>query len=178
MRKIVTLKRKDLAALFHNTADKVGITAAIVEKDFWVCWMLDYLFHRCEWKDHIAFKGGTSLSKSYGLIERFSEDIDLILDWRVLGYSIDEPWEERSNTKQNAFNNEAGIRTEAFLKDSFIPSVLSDLEKELPEPIQCYIDAEDPQTVIIAYTRSFNDVSVLPVIRLEIGALLLGRLRN
>ena len=42
--------------------------------------MLDYLFHRSVWKDKIAFKGGTSLSKSYGLIERFSEDIDLILD--------------------------------------------------------------------------------------------------
>lgn len=56
-----------------------------IEKDFWVCYMLDYLFHRCAWKDNLDFKGGTSLSKAYGLIERFSEDIDLILDWRVLG---------------------------------------------------------------------------------------------
>ncbi len=47
----------------------------------------------------MVFKGGTSLSKAFGLIERFSEDIDLILDWRLLGYGIDEPWEERSNTK-------------------------------------------------------------------------------
>lgn len=53
--------------------------------------MLDYLFHRSKWKDHIAFKVGTSLSKSYGLIERFSEDIDLIPDWRVLEYEADEP---------------------------------------------------------------------------------------
>ena len=56
-----------------------------IEKDFWACYMLDYLFHRCAWKDNLAFKGGTSLLKAYGLIERFSEDIDLILDWRVLG---------------------------------------------------------------------------------------------
>ena len=171
MKSIAAFSKKDRIALFNNTSAKTGMTAAVIEKDFWVCWMLDYLFHRCEWREHIAFKGGTSLSKSYGLIERFSEDIDLILDWCVLGYSVNEPWENRSNTKQDAFNKEAGTRTEVFLKYEFIPSVTSDLQKELPEPVQCYIDEEDPQTVIFAYTRSFNDVSVLPVIRLEIGAL-------
>ena len=96
MRKIATIKENDRKALFQNTAPKMGLTNAIIEKDFWVCFMLDYLFHRCEWKDNIAFKGGTSLSKAYGLIERFSEDIDLILDWRVIGFEIDEPWKERS----------------------------------------------------------------------------------
>ena len=171
MRNISCISSKDREALFRNTAVRMGLGEAIIEKDFWVCWMLDYLFHRCEWKDHIAFKGGTSLSKSYSLIERFSEDIDLILDWRVLGYGIDEPWEERSNTKQDAFNKEAGARTEAFIKEEFIPSIVSDFQNELPEPVKCFIDEEDPQTVIFAYTRSFDDVSVLPVIRLEIGAL-------
>ena len=106
MKQIATLASEGRRALFANTADKIGMTVAIVEKDFWVCWTLDYLFHRCPWKKHLAFKGGTSLSKAYGLIERFSEDIDLILDWRVLGYSADEPWESRSNTKQDKFNTE------------------------------------------------------------------------
>ena len=55
------------------------MNAAIIEKDFWVCLTLDYLFHHCKWKQAFAFKGGTSLSKVYGLIDRFSEDIDLIL---------------------------------------------------------------------------------------------------
>lgn len=97
MKNIATIKENDRKALFQNTAAKMGLTNAIIEKDFWVCFMLDYLFHRCKWKNSIAFKGGTSLSKAYALIERFSEDIDLILDWRVIGYSIDEPWQERSN---------------------------------------------------------------------------------
>lgn len=171
MRDIAKLNEKDRKALFHNTAAKMGMTDAIIEKDFWVCYMLDYLFHRCAWKEHIAFKGGTSLSKSYGLIERFSEDIDLILDWRVLGYSIYEPWEERSNTKQDAFNKEAGAKTEAFLRNEFMPSITADLQKELPSPVQCYIEEDDPQTVVFAYDRSFDDFSILPVIRLEIGAL-------
>lgn len=70
----------------------MGTNAAIIEKDFWVCLTLDYLFHICKWKQAFAFKGGTSLSKVYGLIDRFSEDIDLILDWRTVGYAYNEPW--------------------------------------------------------------------------------------
>lgn len=171
MRKIATIKENDRKALFQNTAAKMGLTNAIIEKDFWVCFMLDYLFHRCEWKNHIAFKGGTSLSKSYGLIERFSEDIDLILDWRVIGFGLDEPWEERSNTKQDLFNKEANSRTESFLKETFMPAVVADLQKELDTSVKCYIDETDPQTVVFAYNRSFSDNSILPVIRLEIGAL-------
>ena len=131
MRDIARLSEKDKKALFHNTAAKMGMTDAIIEKDFWVCYMLDYLFHRSAWKNNIAFKGGTSLSKSYGLIERFSEDIDLILDWRVLGYEKNEPWADRSNTKQDVFNKEAGTKTEAFLRNEFMPAVIADLQDEL-----------------------------------------------
>ena len=86
MRNVARLPESDRRELFRNTADKMGLNDAIVEKDFWVCFTLDYLFHRCPWKETITFKGGTSLSKAFNLISRFSEDIDLILDWRVLGY--------------------------------------------------------------------------------------------
>ena len=171
MRNIATIPARDREALFRNTAAKMGMSEAIIEKDFWVCYMLDYLFHRCAWKDNLAFKGGTSLSKAYGLIERFSEDIDLILDWRVLGYGINEPWEKRSNTKQDIFNKEANTRAEDFLRDTFLPSVISDLTAELGENIRCFIDEDDPQTVKIAYPNSFADMSILQEIRLEIGAL-------
>ncbi|MBX3180319.1 MAG: nucleotidyl transferase AbiEii/AbiGii toxin family protein [Candidatus Hydrogenedentes bacterium] len=85
--------------LFQETAAEMGVHPAIAEKDFWVCWILDYLFTECAWKDRLAFKGGTSLCKAFGLIERFSEDIDLVLDWRVLGYSEDEPTADRSATQ-------------------------------------------------------------------------------
>ena len=171
MRNIAKINETDRKALFHNTAAKMGMTDAIVEKDFWVCYMLDYLFHRCAWKENIAFKGGTSLSKAYGLIERFSEDIDLILDWRVLGYKINEPWEARTYTKQDMFNKEANLRAEVFLRDTFLPSVVADLTTELGESIRCFIDNDDPQTVKIAYPNNFSDMSILQEIRLEIGAL-------
>lgn len=170
MRRIAIIEEKDRQALFQNTAAKMGLPDAIIEKDFWVCWMLDYLFHRSKWKDHIAFKGGTSLSKSFGLIERFSEDIDLILDWRVIGYGLNEPWRERSHTKQDLFNREANHRTEAFLRDMFLPAVKRGLQDELRN-IDCYLDENDNQTVIFAYHNGFCDPSILPVIRLEIGTL-------
>ena len=86
MKNAAWLSDNDKRILFRNTADKMGLSDAIVEKDFWVCFTLDYLFHRSPWKDSVTFKGGTSLSKAYNLINRFSEDIDLILDWGVLGY--------------------------------------------------------------------------------------------
>ena len=171
MRKIAQLPDQDRRDLFRNTADKMGLSDAIVEKDFWVCFTLDFLFHRSVWKDAITFKGGTSLSKAYHLINRFSEDIDLILDWRVLGYGLMEPWEARSNTKQDAFNKEANRRAEVFLAQTFLPAVKEALSEEIGREAQITIEDRDPQTVIFSYPRIFSNPSTLQVIRLEIGAL-------
>lgn len=171
MRTIAVIEASEREDLFFNTAAKMKISEAVIEKDFWVCYMLDYLFHRCAWKDHLAFKGGTSLSKAYDLIKRFSEDIDLILDWRVLGYGIDEPWEQRSNTKQDAFNKEANERAEKFLRNEFLPAIKKDLTEELMLPVKCEIDSRDGQTVKFTYPNSFSDTAILQEIRLEIGAL-------
>ena len=171
MRKIACLPDDDRKELFRNTADKMGLNDAIVEKDFWVCFTLDYLFHCCPWKDSITFKGGTSLSKAFNLISRFSEDIDLILDWRVLGYGKLEPWEKRSNTKQDAFNKEANNRAEIFLAEQFCPTIKKELSLALGCDANIYIDENDKQTVIFAYPNLFTNPSTLQVIRLEIGAL-------
>jgi len=171
MRKIACIEPKEREALIRNTAAKMGVNEAVVEKDFWVCYILDFLFHRCAWKSNFVFKGGTSLSKAYGLIERFSEDIDLVLDWRVLGYGKDEPWKQRSNTKQDAFNKEANMRAAVFLRDVFVPSVNSNLMNEVPFTLHGTIDAFDSQTVRITYPNSFSASGILQEIRLEIGAL-------
>lgn len=171
MKNAARFSDNDRRVLFRNTADKMGLNDAIVEKDFWVCFTLDYLFHRSPWKDSITFKGGTSLSKAFNLISRFSEDIDLILDWRVLGYGKDEPWEKRSNTKQDAFNKEANARAEAFLAETFCPAVREGLFQELGREADVHMDGVEGQTVIFAYPKLFTGVGTLQVIRLEIGAL-------
>jgi len=165
------LSNEDKRIVFRNTAQKRGFHESIVEKDFWVCLTLDYLFHENKWKDSFVFKGGTSLSKAYGLIRRFSEDIDIILDWRVLGYSKDEPWEERSNSKQDAFNKEANRKAEVFLREDLLPVLRQDLQRIIGQDANLYISPEDPQTICFSYPRIFETSSILPVIRMEIGAL-------
>ena len=121
MHEFAALPQKDRVDAFIVAAREKGMHPAIVEKDFWVCWTLDYLFGESAFRDSFAFKGGTDLSKGFDLIERFSEDIDLIFDWRLLGYKTEEPWEKRSNTKQDAFvkriNEDAGV----FLRDILMP---------------------------------------------------------
>ncbi len=171
MNNIVKLPGKDREALFRNTAAKTGLSEAIIEKDFWVCWMLDYLFNESEWKSSLAFKGGTSLSKSFGLIERFSEDIDIILDWRILGYGKDEPWIQRSNTKQDLFNKQANALAQMFLGNEFIPSITKGIERDVSLKIDCSMDPNDGQTVNFRYPKSFSETSILQEIRLEIGVL-------
>lgn len=158
------------AELFRVTAAETGLPEAIVEKDFWVCYALDFLFHRSPFKGSVIFKGGTSLSKAFGAIERFSEDIDLILDWRLLGYGKDEPWEGRSNTRQDRFVKESVARTDAWLSGTFAPALREGISNELG------IDAdvrmgEDPETVLFAYPRAYTLEATLDVIKLEVGPL-------
>ena len=136
-----------------------------------MCLTLDYLFHRCQWKNSFTFKGGTSLSKCYKLIKRFSEDIDLILDWRVLGYDINEPWKERTTTKQDRFNKDANHRAEFFLREKFLPVLKTDMAEILGNTADIYIEETDPQTVCFRYPSVLHAESILQIIRLEIGAL-------
>lgn len=70
----------------EQAAIQKNISPIIMEKDFWVCWLLSILFES-EFADSLVFKGGTSLSKVYGAIDRFSEDIDLSLSPTFLGLS-------------------------------------------------------------------------------------------
>ena len=171
MYKIAQMPAAERDILFGNTAAHMGVNAAIVEKDFWVCLTLDYLFHKCRWKDRFAFKGGTSLSKAYGLIERFSEDIDLILDWRTVGFGTMEPWEKRSNTKQQAFNDAANEKTAKFLAEEFLPVFQNEMSEIIGCSASVFIAEDDPQTVHFEYPCSYQDQAILRSIRLEIGAL-------
>lgn len=162
-------------SLFENTAAKKGINAAIVEKDFWVVLSLDYLFKHSPWQKNLAFKGGTSLSKAYRLIERFSEDIDLILDWRLLGYTKDEPWENMSRNKLERFIDEAHKKEKDFLRNTFTPQLQRELSVFIGESANVYFFENpakpDEYYVCFEYPGHYHDSSILRAIRLEIGAL-------
>lgn len=80
-------ERRDL---FLGTAARLGAAVQNVEKDFWVCWTLDALFNGlAAGGPRLLFKGGTSLSKAFGLISRFSEDIDITVFRDDLGQAVE-----------------------------------------------------------------------------------------
>lgn len=81
-----TLPRPEQALVLDEVAGRLGVGPVIVEKDFWVCWALGRLFGTAEVAPQVIFKGGTSLSKVYAVIERFSEDIDLAVSPAALGF--------------------------------------------------------------------------------------------
>jgi hypothetical protein len=70
---------------YQQVAEKVGIPASVAEKDWWVVRTLQIIFESSI-ASHLVFKGGTSLSKSWGVIHRFSEDLDLAIDRVFLGF--------------------------------------------------------------------------------------------
>ncbi len=168
MREFAKRPHSDRRELFRECSQLMQIHEAIVEKDFWVCWVLDYLFCESPWKSDLVFKGGTSLSKAYGAIQRFSEDIDLVLDWRRLGYSAGEPWEVRSNTQQDRFGKEAIRQTAQFLEQTFVPRMKADLALRAASELQ--VTAED-QNVLLTYPKTLSLDAIQPQIRLEIGPL-------
>ena len=80
MNRIAKAPVRERKMVFETAASKLKIPVEMIEKDFWVCWILKKLFANKCLADILRFKGGTSLSKAFHLIKRFSEDIDLILD--------------------------------------------------------------------------------------------------
>lgn len=86
------------ADIFHEFATRNKIPAYIAEKDFWVCWLLGRIFATAELGNDCVFKGGTSLSKVFKVIDRFSEDIDLAMSPASLGWRETDLDEAPSNT--------------------------------------------------------------------------------
>lgn len=84
MDRFAVLPAVEKAPYFETKAGNLSISPELVEKDFWVCWILKQLFSMEKIGEHITFKGGTSLSKCYNAIQRFSEDIDVAIERKYL----------------------------------------------------------------------------------------------
>src|ERR1035437_9808820 len=90
------------ARVFEQAALGQAGQAVILEKDFWVSWLLGVLFTLPEVAPHLVFKGGTSLSKVFGVIDRFSEDIDLCLVPEFVGADAQGFDTDRKSTRLNS----------------------------------------------------------------------------
>lgn len=169
MKHYKSITAEDRRDLFIITAERMHLSEGIIEKDYWVCFVLDYLFNDSPWKNSLAFKGGTSLSKCYKIINRFSEDIDLVLDWRILGFKAMDPYIKQSQNQLNKLKRDILNKSNDFLKSVILPRFESDLYELINEPFKVYMDGED--TLCFSYPKLFDESSILNEIRIEIGAL-------
>jgi hypothetical protein len=166
MESVARLSSAERRELFAETAARKGMTPAIVEKDFWVCWTLGRLFAHPDLSRLLMFKGGTSLSKVFNLIERFSEDIDLILDWRVV-VGEDDPLAERSATKQEALNKTIDAKAVDYIGGEMLAMIAGAVD-----PIcRCAVAEDDLHALNVQYPAAFSDAYLRPEVRLEIGPL-------
>lgn len=171
MKKIAILSSKERQELFQATAIKMGMRPEVIEKDFWVCFMLDHLFYECKYREAFVFKGGTSLSKAYHVIKRFSEDIDLILNWAKIIKDDSNPWDERSRTKQDIYNKQINTAAAMFYKEDLVPTLNKELSLKLGSGKWVEVDTNDEMVVNFLYPQIFETSYIIPYVRLEIGPL-------
>jgi len=148
-----------------------------VEKDFWVCWTLRKLFELPEWGEHLTFKGGTSLSKCWNLIEPFSEDIDIVIDRDALGFGGDDAPESAPSKKQ--MNKRLKALREACQKcisDRITPALIDVISQDLPSTLEWSLepDPDDPdgQTLLLIYPTAFLEQAAYlrRAVKIEMGA--------
>ena len=172
MDSIIGLPRKDLQDLVTETAARMSVHPAIVEKDIWVCVILERIFTDQRFGNRFVFKGGTSLSKVYRVIRRFSEDIDLILDQRLLGYNLsggDEDFIMPSWTKQDRLNKEIDAKGVDFVINALMPC-LDERLADIPS-VRVALSDRDRHIIDIHYSSVTPTNYLSDAISLEIGPL-------
>src|SRR5947209_767587 len=158
---VARLPLADRIDLFAVTARRRGLTTQIIEKDFWVCWTLKRLFTLPDPPAGLIFKGGTSLSKAYGAIERFSEDVDLSFQRADLGFGGENDPAAASSGKQRTRRlDELAAACNAMVRGQLRPRLEAAFAAALqtapgPETWQLALDADDAdgQTLVFHYPR-------------------------
>lgn len=180
MYEFIKLPKADQEAAFRIASTHTGYPAHVVEKDFWVTYLLDTLFNRLTHTHRLMFKGGTSLSKCYNLIERFSEDIDLSLNMEDLGFGGDKAPHELLKIKSKREAEKAvellKLAGEAFLRDTLLPMLLDQISADIGSAKEwsLSIDPNNSENILFHYPKSLNtseygDQYVKPVVLIESG---------
>lgn len=180
--RVIAASDADRRDLFASTARRIGTTDQNVEKDFWVCWTLDALFHRLPpGGPRLLFKGGTALSKAFGLIGRFSEDIDITVFRDDLGEGASlQDLEALSGKKRRAKLDAIKDTCRQYIRGDLRPQLESVVANALqsagaqPNVLVVAEDDDDPdgQTLLIRYKSVAGRGApyVQPSVRIESGA--------
>jgi predicted nucleotidyltransferase component of viral defense system len=151
---------------FVQASAEEGLPSGAIEKDWWVTFAL-HLIYSLEVSQHLLFKGGTSLRKGWGLIERFSEDIDLVLDRSYLGFPLVD-----SNTKLKKLKNASAKFTYGVFAESLASKLdalnISDASISVVIPKHLFYD---PINIDLRYRKLTTDAEYLePKVLIEVGA--------
>lgn len=179
MDKFLLLNDQDKRAYFEVASAELNMMPQLIEKDFWVCWTLKILFSLPSVGSHLTFKGGTSLSKCYNLIKRFSEDIDISIErsFLTIEESI-EPNKEESGNENKRRLERLKQACQEKVSETIIPelndkfnSVLSDIGEW---KIELDPDDQDKQTILFTFPNTITTSNVKnynkPIIKIELGA--------
>lgn len=177
MKRFLALSSGARREAFDRTAMVRGLAASSVAKDFWVCLTLRELYALPELGPHLTFKGGTSLSKAWGLIDRLSEDVDLTIDHQAIGIAADREPGVASSQKERQ-------RRITTIRDACRQAVQEPIAVALRERLASLfgtrgwslaVDQDDPdgQTLLFAYPGA-TEVRIAaylkPMVKLEFGA--------
>ncbi|NOZ35744.1 MAG: nucleotidyl transferase AbiEii/AbiGii toxin family protein [Chlorobi bacterium] len=164
----LNLNKNRQKELFEQLSFRTGILPQAIEKDAWVTLILRMLFSS-EISEQLIFKGGTSLSKVYELIQRFSEDIDISINREFLGFTGDLTKGEIRKLRRKSHDftlNEMTKTIENQLNDYQISNDKYEIIVENTK-----ISDQDPETIQINYQSVFNEIGYLPKrVLIEIGA--------
>lgn len=167
--KFIDLEESKRRDIIQNVSNKSGLLPVSIEKDWWVVQVLKALFS-LPYAEHLSFKGGTSLSKCWHLIERFSEDVDIAINHEFLGFH-----EPLSKTQISDKLRRASC---SFVRDT--------LQKDLREQIvrqgigeEAYtvsvditpVSTTDPETVTLSYRSLFDPQPyIINKVKIEVSA--------
>ena len=174
----LALAERDRRDVFEAAASRLDTLPSYVEKDFWVCLALEVLYNRLPaGHPRLLFKGGTSLSKAFGLIQRFSEDIDLVVYRDDLGFVGDD-----DPTIAGSLSNRERNDLFGKLRKACSSYILGDLTDELTTTIDQIVEGcrvvpdesdVDRQTLLIEYPTQYPGsvgAYVTPRVKIEAGA--------
>ena len=180
--KVIAASPDDRRGLFLKTANRIGTTIQNIEKDFWVTWVLDLLFNGKQPNEpRLLFKGGTSLSKAYGLIFRFSEDIDITVFREDIGQQIKssdltalsgkQQRAKLDNIKKACQNYVQGPLLER-LNFQVTQAFSQTQQASAGSPVLVDPNDSDGQTLLFTYPSVVNADSdyILPSVKIEAGA--------
>jgi Nucleotidyl transferase AbiEii toxin, Type IV TA system len=164
-KRFVELPREARLEFIIEAGRALKAEAAVLEKDIWVCWALEVLF---KLELPMVFKGGTSLSKVYRAIARFSEDLDITIDHVASGDSIEDPLAVTvSNTKRREFSE----RMKTFMNAQVLNVIKPHFEAHLQGLPHLKLSlVESGDQLLLEYENVITNSYILPQIKLEFGA--------